>query len=106
MDHFCGIYRGICTNSNDPDKRGRIKVQVPAVLGQQELGDWAEGCRLPGFGTTAGLKDHVFTDDATVSSTETLKHELLQPLPKPGQLVWVMFEGGDVDSPVWMGVQQ
>ena len=25
-------------------------------------------------------------------------------LPKEGDIVWIMFEEGDIDSPVWMGV--
>jgi uncharacterized protein involved in type VI secretion and phage assembly len=25
-------------------------------------------------------------------------------LPTPGDVVWIAFEGGDADNPVWLGV--
>ena len=40
---FYGIYQGICTNNEDPDKLYKIKLQIPQVLGTEET-DWALPC--------------------------------------------------------------
>ena len=37
---FYGIYRGICVNSEDPLKKGRITLQIPQILGTV-VTDWA-----------------------------------------------------------------
>lgn len=71
-----GIFRGIVVNSTDPERRGRIKVRVPQLLGGYET-DWAWPC-VP-VGTTQAS------------------------IPAPGKGVWVQFEGGDLQNPVWMG---
>lgn len=38
---FFGIYRGVVSDSNDPEGRGRARILVPQVLGQS-ITDWAE----------------------------------------------------------------
>ena len=40
---FYGLYEGVCTNNQDPDKASKIKLKVPQVLGQAET-DWAVAC--------------------------------------------------------------
>ena len=40
---FYGIYQGICTNNEDPDKLYKINLQVPQVLGAEET-DWVFPC--------------------------------------------------------------
>jgi len=72
--HFYGIYRGTAMNTADPMMRGRIQVSVPSVAGGGGT-NWAEACR-------------------DFKSTST---------PPVGTTVWVMFEGGDVSRPVWVG---
>ena len=37
--------------------------------------------------------------------TTTPEHTFHRTLPAPGQLIWVMFENGDPEYPVWIGVQ-
>lgn len=37
---FYGIYEGICIDNQDPDKKGRIKLQVPQVTGL-DVTEWA-----------------------------------------------------------------
>ncbi len=71
---FYGIYRGLVIDNLDPAQRKRLKVKVPAVENDVDLG-WALPC-IP-----------------NVSEA---------PLPA-GAAVWVMFEGGDPIRPVWMG---
>ena len=72
---YFGKYRGIVKELNDPERRGRIKVECPEVLGRQ-LSAWA----LP------NLPPSTFT------------------LPEINDLVWIEFEGGRIDSPIWTGV--
>ena len=68
-----GIYRGTAVNTADPSAGGRVQVVV-AGIGSSALG-WALPCFSPGNLT----------------------------LPNVGDNVWVMFEGGDTDYPVWIG---
>jgi len=70
---FCGIYRGVVMDNADPQSRMRLLVQVPAVLDTQN--NWALPCIPIG---------------ATV-------------VPTIGKGVWILFENGDPDHPVWMG---
>lgn len=72
---FYGKYRGEVVDVNDPEQRGRIRVKCPEVLGDQ-LSRWALPCFPP----------NTFS------------------LPSKGSLVWVEFEGGDRDNPIWTGV--
>ena len=78
MTGFYGAYKGIVTNSADPEGMLRIKALVPQVFGSPTAEtDWALACVPPGF-----------TGEA----------------PVPGQGVWIAFEGGDTDYPLWIGV--
>ena len=83
VDHlrtrFFGPYRGIVTDNDDPANLGRIKAQVPSVLGSTESG-WAMPC-VPYAGPQVGVAF----------------------LPEIGSGVWIEFEGGDVSYPIWMG---
>ncbi len=76
---FYGKYRGIVTDIQDPLMQGRIKARVPEVLGDGESG-WALPCLAFG-GSQMGL----FV------------------LPAVGSAVWMEFEHGDPDYPVWAG---
>lgn len=76
---FFGKYRGIVQNNIDPQMIGRIQVSVPAVLGEGSL-SWAMPCAPyagPGVGFFA--------------------------IPPMGANVWVEFEAGDPDYPIWSG---
>ncbi len=76
--HFFGKYRGLVTDNADPTQRARLKVKVPAVLGDLEV--WAMPC-VPYAGDGAGF----------------------HTLPEPGTGVWIEFEAGDPSYPVWTG---
>jgi uncharacterized protein involved in type VI secretion and phage assembly len=75
-----GKYRGFVTDNNDPDKLARVKVLVPALLADQDTG-WALPC-LPCGG---------------LASQGTFC------VPGVGAQVWVEFEGGNLDFPIWTG---
>jgi len=76
---FFGKYRGVVTNNQDPQMCGRIKAKVPDVLGDDESG-WATPCAP--FG---GSKTGFFA------------------LPTVNAGVWIEFEQGDPDYPIWSG---
>lgn len=78
MTQFHGKYRGRVEDSNDPMKLGRIRALVPAVDGLTT--NWALPCS-PYADPRAGV--------------------LL--LPPVGGLVWIEFEGGDPNYPIWSG---
>ena len=116
---FYGIYRGICLDVKDPISKSRIRVKVPQVLGEQ-VTDWAWPC-LPASAYQTHL-NHVVTigsggtpshsHSATVTraaasdprDTGPSQHTGHYKTPKLNDGVWVMFEGGDPNFPVWMGV--
>ena len=79
MSTFYGKYRGKVENNVDPQQQGRIQVSVPAVLGEGTL-SWAMPS-APYGGPQVGL----FT------------------IPPTGANVWVEFEGGDPNYPIWSG---
>ncbi|MCF6324887.1 MAG: phage baseplate assembly protein V [Gammaproteobacteria bacterium] len=81
QQRYYGKYRGFVTDNRDPEKRGRLKVKVPTVLGEQDTG-WALPC-LP-FGGLA--------------------NQGLFMVPEIDAQVWVEFEEGNLDHPVWVGV--
>ena len=77
---FYGKYRGSVTDIQDPLLIGRIRARVPDVMGDLESG-WAMPC-LPFGGSGMGFF----------------------ALPKVGAGVWIEFEHGDPDYPIWSGV--
>jgi hypothetical protein len=76
---FFGKYRGTVENNVDPLQQGRIQVSVPAVLGS-EAPSWAMPC-LPVAGRGVGFF----------------------ALPPTGANVWVEFEAGHPNRPIWVG---
>jgi hypothetical protein len=79
---FWGKYRGTVINNIDPEQRGRLIVMVPDVLTLIPL-TWAEPC-TPLAGPT-GPPMGVYL------------------VPPIGAGVWVEFEQGDPDYPIWVG---
>ncbi len=78
-DAFYGKYRGVVTNINDPARLGRIKATVEYPMGGKESG-WAEPS-APFGGSGMGFF----------------------ALPKKGAGVWIEFEQGDLEHPIWSG---
>jgi uncharacterized protein involved in type VI secretion and phage assembly len=76
--HYFGKNRGLVTDNADPTNRGRLKVKVPAVLGDLEL--WAMPC-VPYGGDGVGSYN----------------------LPETETGVWIEFEAGDPSYPIWTG---
>lgn len=79
MRQFFGKYRGKVENNLDPLQLGRVQVSAPAVLGDGAL-SWAMPC-VPYAGSGVGLF----------------------MIPPIGANVWVEFEGGNPDYPIYSG---
>jgi uncharacterized protein involved in type VI secretion and phage assembly len=76
---FYGKYRGVVTDNADPLNMGRIKFKAQDVFGDQES-SWALPA-LPYAGDSVGL----------------------YLIPPKNAFVWVEFEHGDPDYPIWTG---
>jgi uncharacterized protein involved in type VI secretion and phage assembly len=79
QQRFYGKYRGTVVNNVDPLQIGRIQAIVPDVSGVSPT-SWAMPC-VP----VAGINTGVFS------------------VPQVGSGVWVEFEHGDPDRPIWVG---
>ena len=80
-NRFYGKYRGFVVDNADPENRGRLRVSVPSVFGEQVASGWALPCAPSG-----GASDQGF---------------FFVPEKEAG--VWVEFEEGNIDYPVWVG---
>jgi hypothetical protein len=76
---FYGKYRGLVIENLDPEQLGRVMLQCPDVLGEIPS-SWAMPC-VP----VAGIQAGIFC------------------IPPIGSQVWVEFEQGDPDYPIWTG---
>ncbi len=75
---YMGRYRGLVVETSDLTERGRLQVQIPAIL--DGLAVWAMPS-APYAGDQVGF----------------------YTLPPIGSGVWIEFEGGDPSYPVWAG---
>jgi uncharacterized protein involved in type VI secretion and phage assembly len=78
-EEYYGKYRGLVLNNIDPLQKGRLLVQAPDVLGLT-TSSWAMPC-VPLAGPQMGT----------------------YVVPIIGSGVWVEFEGGNPDYPIWTG---
>ena len=74
-------YRGIVVDNADPDKLGRLRLKVASVTGEDVETDWADACVPYGGSADQGM---LF-------------------IPEIGSGVWVEYEEGFADRPVWVG---
>ncbi len=78
QQRFYGKYRGQVTANADPQQLGRLQVTVPALPGVEAA--WALPS-VPYAGDGVGF----------------------YAMPPVDAHVWVEFEGGDLDAPIWSG---
>lgn len=76
---YYGKYRAQVVDVNDPEKRGRIQVKCPRVLGDSKSA-WCEPC-VP-----------IATDNYGDFC-----------LPPVGEMIWVEFERGNPSKPIYTG---
>lgn len=79
MERYFGKYRGTVVSTADPELRARLQAIVPDVLGTQPS-TWAMPA-APYAGPGAGFV----------------------ALPPAGAGVWIEFEQGDLNFPIWSG---
>jgi hypothetical protein len=82
VKHFYGKYRGTVINNLDPEFRARLICEVPDALGLVPS-SWCEAC-VPLAGPTGSPMGAYF-------------------VPPIGAGVWVEFERGDPNKPIWSG---
>jgi phage baseplate assembly protein gpV len=75
---FFGLYAGKVAENRDPEKAFRLQLQIPSLLGDAILENWALPVGIPN-GKFAGFL----------------------ALPKIGENVWVQFENGNIEYPLW-----
>src|SRR5262245_9179951 len=78
---FYGKYRGLVVDNHDPESLGRLTLLVPSVLGPEVVTGWALPCVPYGGDSNQGFLC----------------------IPEPGAGVWVEFEEGDLEFPIWVG---
>lgn len=76
---YFGKYRATVADVNDPEKRGRVRVYCPKVLGES-MSSWCEPC-IP-FAYENGGDFYV---------------------PKLNDFVWIEFEEGNQNKPIVVG---
>lgn len=76
---YIGKFRAIVTNIEDPMNMGRIKVSCPKVYGECSS-DWCTPC-IPFLTEGEGIIR----------------------VPKINDTVWIEFEEGDANKPIWVG---
>ncbi len=81
---FYGKYRGTVVQNIDPEQRARIMCIVPDVLGLVPS-SWCEACAPLAGATGAPMGAYL--------------------VPPIGAGVWVEFEQGDPEYPIWSGCQ-
>ena len=79
QDRFYGKYRGAVVGNVDPEGRGRLQVEVPEVRGPGVI-DWALPA-APYAGDGVGFF----------------------ALPPVDASIWVEYEGGNLQVPIWTG---
>lgn len=77
---YYGIYQGFVTNIKDPEKRGRVKVICPTVLGAKVESAWCDPVVPVAYD---GGGDFC--------------------IPIKNEAVWIMFIEGNPNKPVWIG---
>ena len=79
---FIGKFRATVLNNIDPESRGRLMLTIPDVLGVVPS-TWAEPCTPLAGPTGPGMGVYL--------------------VPPIGAGVWVEFEHGDPNYPIWVG---
>lgn len=78
LGRYYSSYRGFVVDVDDPEGLQRLKLSIPQITGTQSYNYWA-------------MPKSVFFGKGYGS----------QVLPKVGDLVWVEFEGGHPEVPIW-----
>lgn len=78
LGKFYSSYRGYVVDRNDPEGLGRIKAKIPTITGDEPHPKWI-------------YPKNVFSG----------KNYGMQVLPNNGDMVWIEFETGNTNFPMW-----
>lgn len=80
---YFGTYNGFVKNSNDPERRGRVRLNIPSIFGDDEtLTEWAEHSCI-----SAG------TDSGSMITSEESENSI----------ALIQFANGDLQNPIVTG---
>jgi hypothetical protein len=111
----------VVTNADHPDHLAHTAAQVAALLTNHSttittssVNDGGTGSSSHSHTVTVNLAHtgnsnklthaHETSTDELDTNTATPEHTYHRAVPDINQVVWVMFEQGDINFPVWMGV--
>lgn len=77
---YYGMYQGIVTKISDPEKRGRVRVKCPYVLGKSAESAWCDPVIPVAYDNGGDFC-----------------------IPLIGETVWIQFIEGDANKPVYLG---
>ena len=77
MEKYYGKFRGRVLQNLDPLRLGRIQAEVPSISGM--MPNWCMPC---------------------VPYAQDVRDDAIPPV---GANVWIEFEGGDLNYPIWSG---
>ena len=80
-NRYYGKYRAFVVDNADPEDRGRLRLKVPSILNEEVTSGWALPCVPYGGAANQGF---FF-------------------IPEVDAGVWVEFEAGNLDYPIWVG---
>ena len=75
---YYSTYQGTVRDNNDPEKRGRLQIDCPAIYEDGKMDEWVEPRGMPSGGGMG-----------------------LFILPQEGDLVWISCREGNPLKPVW-----
>ena len=104
-DQYGGIYRGVVVNNGDPLKRGRCKVFVPGVYPDEFADGWdiKTKATAPSGESFYGFRLPWAEPMQPLFCGGFAQNGLIQ-YPDVGTFVWVMFDSGNMQNPVIVGV--
>lgn len=106
----------VAVNANHPDHVAHTATQVAALLTAHSIsgttGSGGNPSHTHSFSATAPhvgnsgtlTHPHQTSTDPLDTTTNSPEHTYHRAVPNIGQVVWIMFEKGDPNFPVWMGV--
>lgn len=80
-NRYYGKYRAFVHDNADPENRGRLRLKIPEILGNDVISGWALPCTPYGGAANQGF---FF-------------------IPENEAGVWVEFESGLLEYPIWVG---
>lgn len=100
---YTNVMKGLVVSAEDPENRGRLKVRIPGYHGNEDDEDklpWAQVCitKLPSTQNGGILEFIQGLFGGSVDATS------LSLSPSVGDVVWLIFEGGDINKPLIIGV--